>query len=333
MTQSICVLGAGSWGTALAVLLARNGLETTLWGHNPEHIAELTTQRCNQRYLPEAPFPNTLILQTDLSEAVRQQHTILIAVPSHSFRFTLERIKPYLQPDSRIAWATKGLDAQNHCLLHQVVLDVLPDHPSIAILSGPTFATELAANLPTAITVASPDSQFASKLAEMLHNPHFRAYTSQDIIGVQIGGAVKNVLAIATGVSDGLGFGANTRAALVTRGLAEMMRLGLALGGKQETFTGLAGMGDLVLTCTDDQSRNRRLGLSLGQGIELQAALQTIGQAVEGVSTAQHIYQIARQYGVDMPITEQVYNILYQQLSPKTAVNNLLKRRLKAETL
>ena len=331
MTRSICVLGAGSWGTALAILLARNGLKTILWGHNPKHTADLIKHRCNQRYLPETAFPDQLSIRVDLGDAVQQQHTILIAVPSHAFRSILEAIKPYLQTNSRIAWATKGLDAQNLCLLDQVVLETLPNNPSMAILSGPTFATELVASLPTAITVASPDHQFASELAEMLHNPYFRAYTSDDITGVQIGGAVKNVLAIATGVADGLGFGANTRAALVTRGLAEMMRLGLALGGKQETFTGLAGMGDLVLTCTDDQSRNRRLGLSIGKGIDPQTALEAIGQAVEGISTAQYIHQIARQYSVDMPITEQVYNILYQQLSPKTAVNNLLKRRLKAE--
>ncbi len=202
----------------------------------------------------------------------------------------------------------------------------------MAIMSGPTFATELAAGLPTAITVASSNSQFAAELATMLHNPNFRAYTSDDIIGVEVGGAVKNVLAIATGVADGLGYGANTRAALVTRGLAEMMRLGLALGGKQETFMGLAGMGDLVLTCTDNQSRNRRLGLSLGKGETLETALQEIGQEVEGISTAQHIHRIAHKHGIDMPISEQVYNILYQQLPPETAVNNLLTRKLKAET-
>ncbi len=332
MSQSICVLGAGSWGTALAILLARNGLNTTLWGHNPEHVTALATARSNQRYLPDIPFPDNLTVRGNLHDTIHLQQTILISVPSHAFRPLLETIAPSLKPNPRITWATKGLDPGLHCLLHEVVLQTLPSSTPMAIMSGPTFATELAAGLPTAITVASSNSQFAAELATMLHNPNFRAYTSDDIIGVEVGGAVKNVLAIATGVADGLGYGANTRAALVTRGLAEMMRLGLALGGKQETFMGLAGMGDLVLTCTDNQSRNRRLGLSIGKGETLETALQEIGQEVEGISTAQHIHRIAHKHGIDMPISEQVYNILYQQLPPETAVNNLLTRKLKAET-
>ena len=329
---SISVLGAGSWGTALAILLAHNGHDTLLWGHHPEHIAAIEKTRHNDRYLPGIAVPKRLKLSADLNTCVKNRNIMLLAIPSHAFRTILTRIRPYLSPEASIVWATKGFDPDSGQLLHEVAADILDNRWPTAVLSGPTFAREVAANLPTALTIASPEPKLADTLAKMLHNPHFRAYTGNDIIGVEAGGAVKNVLAIATGVADGLGFGANTRAALVTRGLAEMIRLGRALGGKEETFMGLAGLGDLVLTCTDDQSRNRQLGLGLGQGKSLQETIERIGQEVEGVPAARVVHRLAQLHQIEMPISEQVYRILYDHLSPNKAVQNLLLREQKSET-
>ncbi|WP_434149803.1 NAD(P)H-dependent glycerol-3-phosphate dehydrogenase [Methylocaldum gracile subsp. desertum] len=330
---AVSVLGAGSWGTALALLIARNGHPTVLWGHHPEHLAKLNAARCNERYLPGARFPDNLRVVANLEEAVKTAEILVVAVPSHAFRNLLMDLAPHLTPESKIAWATKGLELQSGKLLHQVTEDVLgPDIPA-AVLSGPSFARDLAANLPTAITVASREIEFAKMLAGLLHNNRFRAYTTEDIIGVQLGGATKNVLAIAAGVADGLGFGANSRAALITRGLAEMMRLGLALGGKPETFMGLAGVGDLILTCTDNQSRNRRFGLGLGKGLPREQVAAEIGQEIEGILTTKVIYQLAQSLGIEMPITEQTYKILYEGLAPSEAVNNLLLREQKPEAL
>jgi glycerol-3-phosphate dehydrogenase (NAD(P)+) len=330
---AVSVLGAGSWGTALALLMARNGHPTMLWGHHPEHMAKLSTARCNERYLPGARFPDNLRVILDLAEAVKSAEILVVAVPSHAFRNLLVNLAPHLTAESKVAWATKGLELQSGKLLHQVIEDVLgPDIPA-AVLSGPSFARDLAANLPTAVTVASRWTEFAQMLAGLLHNNRFRAYTTEDIIGVQLGGATKNVLAIAAGVADGLGFGANSRAALITRGLAEMMRLGLAMGGKPETFMGLAGVGDLILTCTDNQSRNRRFGLGLGKGLPRDQVVAEIGQEIEGIVTTKVIYQLAQDLGIEMPITEQTYKILYENLAPLDAVNNLLLREQKSEAL
>jgi len=329
---SISVLGAGSWGTALAILLAHNGHDALLWGHHPKHIAAIEKSRCNDRYLPGIAVPKSLKLNADLDACVQNRDVVLLAIPSHAFRTLLMRIEPFLSPATAIVWATKGFDANTGQLLHEVAADILDNRWPTAVLSGPTFAREVAANRPTALTIASPEPKLAATLAAMLHNPHFRAYTGDDIIGVEVGGAVKNVLAIATGVADGLGFGANTRAALVTRGLAEMMRLGRALGGNKETFMGLAGLGDLVLTCTDDQSRNRRIGLGLGRGKGLRETVERIGQEIEGIPAARVVHRLAQRHRIDMPISEQVYRILYDQLSPNEAVRNLLLREQKAET-
>jgi glycerol-3-phosphate dehydrogenase (NAD(P)+) len=296
-------------------------------------LAKLNAARCNERYLPGARFPDNLRVVANLEEAVKTAEILVVAVPSHAFRNLLMDLAPHLTPESKIAWATKGLELQSGKLLHQVTEDVLgPDIPA-AVLSGPSFARDLAANLPTAITVASREIEFAKMLAGLLHNNRFRAYTTEDIIGVQLGGATKNVLAIAAGVADGLGFGANSRAALITRGLAEMMRLGLALGGKPETFMGLAGVGDLILTCTDNQSRNRRFGLGLGKGLPREQVAAEIGQEIEGILTTKVIYQLAQSLGIEMPITEQTYKILYEGLAPLEAVNNLLLREQKPEAL
>lgn len=334
MSQSkrLCVLGAGSWGTALAILLARNGHQTSLWGHNPSAMERLHQDRCNQRYLPDISFPEQLQVEADLNKALAAVDLVLVAVPSSGFRQVLQRIKPLLPENAGLVWATKGLEHGTRKLLSEVCDEELDPSVVTAVISGPTFAMEVAKGLPTALTVASADSEFALDLAETFHNDTFRVYTSSDMVGLQIGGAVKNVLAIAAGVSDGLGFGANARSALITRGLAEMSRLGLGLGGHMETFMGLAGLGDLVLTCTDNQSRNRRLGLALGQGLSRAVALEQINQVVEGIQTAEEIYTLASINGVEMPIVEQVYAVLFQDKSPQNAVKSLLLRHIKAES-
>ncbi|PLY12410.1 MAG: glycerol-3-phosphate dehydrogenase [Sedimenticola sp.] len=327
----IAVLGAGSWGTALAILLSRNGAEVRLWGHLESEISALQRDGENRAYLPGAAFPQGLSCTTDLGAAIQDADEVLVVVPSHAFRQVLSNIAPLLGPDTSLSWATKGLEPKTGKLLHTMAREVLGDRP-IAAISGPTFAKEVAQGLPTAITVASSSPAHAERLAGYLRSDCFRAYTSDDIIGLEIGGAAKNVMAIAAGIADGLGFGANTRAALITRGLAEIMRLGIHLGGNPETFMGLGGLGDLVLTCTDNQSRNRRMGLALARGLTIEQARQEIGQEVEGVMAAREIYLKALELDVAMPITEQTYLMLHKGLDPRQAVHNLLERRQKAET-
>lgn len=329
-SNTISVLGAGAWGTTLAILLARNHHRVRLWGHDAHHMHILAQQRINTEYLPDFPFPDALEVTADLREAVSAGTVLLVAVPSAGFRGLLEQLARYIQPGARLAWATKGLEPRTGRLLHQVVGELL-SWVETAVISGPTFAREVAAGLPTAVTVASDSGAFATQLAQWLHNARFRAYTSSDLIGVQLGGAVKNVLAVAAGIADGLGYGSNTRAALVTRGLAEMTRLGLAMGGHRDTFSGLAGLGDLLLTCTDDQSRNRRFGLHLGQGKSVAAAMENVGQLVEGLPTTREVHRLAVEMETEMPITEQVYRVLYEDRPPPDAVDDLLNRQLRSE--
>lgn len=331
MNKKIAILGAGSWGTALAILAAKNGCQTLLWGHNPAHIAVLAQERQNRRYMPGITFPDNLRLTSDLLDCAAFTSPLLLSVPSHAFESTLRKLKPLVADDVKIAWATKGFNANSGQLLHEIVAEVFSVQTPAAIISGPSFAKEVAAELPTAITIASTQADFAEQLADIFHNSRFRTYTSTDVIGVEVGGAVKNVLAIASGIADGLGFGANTRAALITRGLTEIIRLGIQLGGKQETFMGLAGLGDLILTCTDNQSRNRRFGLALGEGKDKLTAIQEIGQEIEGISAAKETFLLAKKYAIEMPITEQTYKVLYEGLAPLTAVENLLMRELKPE--
>ena len=332
MKKKIAVLGAGSWGTALAILAARNGCQTLLWGHNQEHVTSLNQDKQNKRYLSGIMFPENLSVTGDLSEVADFSSLFLASVPSHAFKDTLLNLKVHLAKEVQIAWATKGFNPDNGSLLHEVVADIFSPKTPAALISGPSFAREVAEGLPTAITIASSQPDFAYQLSDILHSERFRTYTNSDVIGVEVGGAVKNVMAIAAGIADGLGFGANTRAALITRGLTEIIRLGVKLGGKQETFMGLAGLGDLILTCTDNQSRNRRFGLALGQGKDKITAIQEIGQQIEGVSAAKETFLLAKKYGVDMPITEQTYKVLYEGLAPLTAVQNLLAREQKAES-
>lgn len=331
LQQQVTVLGAGSWGTALAIQLARNGLPVTLWGHRAEHLQQIQQQRENQQYLPGIGLPNNLGIEPALDAAVSDAEMVLIAVPSQPFRETLQSIHPSLSKGTTITWATKGVEKGTLKPLHQVVEEELGMERPKALLSGPTFAREVAKGLPTAVTIAAEDSETAQAVASLFHSETFRCYTSSDIQGVEIGGATKNILAIAAGIADGLGFGANTRAALMTRGLHELMKLGRALGGQQETFMGLSGLGDLVLTCTDDQSRNRRMGLAVGSGATIENAQHSIGQVVEGVDAARDVYQLAQQLGIEMPITEQVMEVLHKQKDPQEAVRSLLQRDRKSE--
>ena len=329
---AIAVLGAGSWGTALAIQLARAGEPTILWGRNPVRIGRMRRERENRTYLAGIQFPPHLHPEPDLAQAIAHADDLLLVVPSDAFRATLSSISPYLCSSTRIAWATKGLEPGSHKPLYEVAAEVVGRDLPLAVISGPTFAREVAKGLPTAVTIAANDAAFAAHLATLLHSGSFRPYTSDDMVGVALGGAVKNVLAIAAGIADGLGFGANTRAALITRGLAEMMRLGNALGGRGSTLMGLAGLGDLALTCTDDQSRNRRFGLLLGKGETVERAKASIDQVVEGIQAACEVYSLARQYEVEMPITEQVYQVLYEGKTPNRAVESLLAREQKTET-
>lgn len=329
---NVTVLGAGSYGTALAILLARNGHDVILWGHNEKELTSLINERQNQRFLPDIAFPAQLYIESNLQQAVQAAPILLIVVPSHAFGAVLSQVKPYLRPDSKIVWATKGLEPNTGRLLQEVAKDILGQSIPLAVISGPTFAKEVAQGSPTAVTVASTNQQFLTELKNLFHcSKSFRVYSSQDFIGVQLGGAVKNVIAIGAGLSDGLGFGANARTALITRGLTEMMRLGGALGADPATFMGMAGLGDLVLTCTDNQSRNRRFGMLLGQNKSIEEAQTIIQQVVEGYRNTKEVWLLAQQYHVDMPIVEQIYQILYCGKNPKQAAMDLLGRNQKEE--
>ena len=329
--RPIVVIGAGSWGTALAIQFARSGRRTVLWGREEDNPAELARARRNERYLPGAEFPPSLAIEPDLAKAVASGDDLVLTVPSSALRIVLQQIKPLLGARARIAWASKGFELSTGKLPHQVAREVLGPEVPVAVLSGPTFAREVGEGLPTAIAVASPDADFALELAESVSAGNFRAYTQSDIVGVEIGGAVKNVIAIATGGSDGLGYGSNSRVFLITRGLAEMVRLGVALGARQETLMGLAGLGDLVLTCTDDQSRNRRFGRALASGKPIDQAIAEIGQVVEGYYAAKAVHMVAKKLGVDMPICEHVYRVLYEGMPITDVVESMLRREVTAE--
>jgi glycerol-3-phosphate dehydrogenase (NAD(P)+) len=329
---AIAVLGAGSWGSALAVLLARNGERVWLWGRDADQVAAMCVARCNSRYLPGVHFPDSLQPCDGLAQAVTAGTDVLVSVPSHAFRATLQALAALPSPVPRLAWATKGFEPGSGRLLDEVAREVLGQNLVTAVLSGPSFAGEVARELPTAVTLASADHDFAAALARRLSGPAFRAYTHDDVVGVQVCGGVKNVLAIAAGIADGLGFGANARAALVTRGLAELARLGVAMGGRAATFSGLAGLGDLLLTCTDDQSRNRRFGLALAAGVDAQQAQSDLGQVVEGYRNTREVMALARRWRVEMPICRQVHAVLFEGTTPRNAVQALMSRQVRDET-
>ena len=322
-TNTIAVLGAGSWGTAVAIHMANVGHRVMLWGHTPQHVSDMQKQGCNERYLPNIPFPSTLLPEANLNECLTQANHLIIAVPSHAFSSLLTQIT--IQP-KHIAWLTKGVDPVTHKLLSQLVAEKWGDSLPIAVISGPSFAREVAQALPTAIVIAGNNSSYLKTMRNILHQDNMRVYLSNDFTGVQLCGAVKNVLAIACGISDGLNYGANAKAALITRGLAEMRRLGASLGAQSDTFMGLAGVGDLVLTCTDNQSRNRRFGLLLGQGISLSEAERQVGQVVEGKYNAAQVCALASQHNTDMPICTEINALLSGEITPKQAVINLMQR-------
>ena len=328
---TIAVIGAGSWGTALAIQLARAGRPTLLWGRDATKMRAIATVRVNDRYLPNTPLPPGVEVRMDLAGAVADAMDVLVVVPSHGFRSLLETLSTLPAPPRHVAWATKGFELSTGLLPHQVAADILPAGTATAVLSGPTFAKEVGAGLPTAMTIAARDQNYCLRFAQSISTDTFRAYTSDDLIGVEVGGAVKNALAIGAGISDGLGFGANTRVALISRGLAEMTRLGVALGAQKDTLIGLSGMGDLVLTCTDDQSRNRRFGLALAEGKSIDQARDEIGQVVEGYFAAKAVHDVAQRHGVEMPIVEQIYQVVHQELPPQAAVHALMSRPITPE--
>ena len=329
--KKMTVYGAGSWGTALALQLARNDIDVLLWAHNSDAIKEYETARENTKYLPGITFPDTLHCTDSIETAVKHADDQLIVVPSHGFRDLLKKLKPYLHKNHSIVWATKGLEVGSGKLLHEVLIEELGNDIPYGLVSGPTFATEVANGMPSAMTAAASTEELATRTAAAFQGGNYRVYSSTDVLGVELGGAIKNVLAIAAGISDGLGFGANARSAIITRGLAEILRLGKSMGANTETIMGLAGVGDLVLTCTDNQSRNRRLGLALGKGAKLDEAIAEIGQAVEGAKSSHSISILGERAGVEMPICETVQKILYSGLSPEQAVKELLGRELKSE--
>ena len=312
--------------------LVRSGCGVVLWDWDRAHIEAIAKARCNEKFLPDYPLPDELEIEPDLETAVRRGDEILIVTPSHAFAGMLKQIQPWLKPGQGIAWACKGLEPGTGRFLHEPAQALFGDERPLAVVTGPSFAREVAANLPTAVTVAGTDPDYCARIAAALHGGNFRAYTSDDIVGAELGGSVKNVLAVATGICDGMGLGNNARAALITRGLAEMMRLGQALGAQVQTLMGLTGMGDLVLTCTGDLSRNRRLGLALGSGQSVDEAVREIGQVVEGVKTSAEIWRLAHRLGVEMPIAEQVYGIIHEGRDPNQSVRDLLSRRQKQET-
>ena len=328
----IAVIGAGAWGTALAIHLARLHSEILLWGRNADQLATTISERENKRYLPGIKLPENIIAETDFSRLVGNATHVLVAVLSTAMRQQLCAIRDSASPNLRgIIWATKGLEQVTGKFLHQVASEELPETINIAILSGPSFASEVAQGLPTAVTIGSLDNEFSQQVAKLFHHPLFRTYTSTDVTGIEIGGTFKNIMAIAAGIVDGLGFGANARAALITRGVAEMMRFGKQKEVATETLVGLSGIGDIILSCTDNLSRNRRLGLGLGSGKQLQDIEKEIGQVLEGKNAAKVINDLSSQLNIELPISEQVYQVLYCQKSPRTAVEDLLSRASKSE--
>lgn len=327
---TLAVLGAGSWGTALAALAARNGVPTRLWGRDANALAAMAATHRNARYLPDLELPAELTYESDLARALRGADVVLIVVPSHAFAAMLDEIAPLLEPGAPITWATKGFEPGTGRFLHELVAEKLPGR-SAAVITGPSFAREVAAGLPSAVTVHSEDDAFAHQVASLLHAPNLRAYSGSDVLGAELGGAMKNVLAVATGVADGMELGLNARAGLITRGMNEMLRLGVALGARPETLMGLSGLGDLVLTCTGDLSRNRRLGLALGRGKAIDEAVREIGQVVESVLTANEVVRLADKHGLELPISRGVHAVLHGEVTPVEGLKALMAREQKPE--
>ncbi len=331
--HKIAVIGAGSWGTALAKLLGDKGKSVTLWGHRPEHVEALASSRENKTYLPGFFLPDNIKISGNIKETIEGATMVVMVVPSHVFREVFTTIFPLLKPGTHVVSATKGIENESLMTMIQVMEDILPADSGVhlGVLSGPSFAKEVADNTPTAVTVAAQTKEIAKSFQEAFSTERFRVYTSTDIIGLELGGPLKNIVAIAAGICDGLGYGTNTRAGLITRGLAEITRMGVKMGAKPLTFSGLAGLGDLVLTCTGDLSRNRQVGLMLGSGKTLKDILAEMSMVAEGVKTTKSAWLLAKKIGVDMPILEQIYQVIYQDKPCSQAVADLLARELKEE--
>ncbi len=334
--NKIAVIGAGSWGTALAILLSSKGYPVNIWGHNKSHIETLIKEKENSRYLPGQSFPDTLIPETNIDFCLRGAETVVMAVPSHSLRLVFSEVLPCLEKGSTVISVIKGIEEKTFYTMTEVIHSVMTNSSlkntiDVGVLSGPSFALEVSQKLPTAVTVGFSSVKTAKKQQNLFGTPFFRVYTSSDIRGIEISGALKNVIAIATGMSDGLGFGLNARAALITRGLAEIKRLGVVMGADPTTFSGLSGVGDLFLTCTGGLSRNRQVGLQLGKGKNIETVQQQIAMVAEGIKTAKSGYFLAKNKKIEMPILEQVYKILYENKSCSDAVQKLLNRDFRQE--
>lgn len=328
MGLNIAVIGAGSWATALAVLLAKKGCRVKMWSRRPDLAREINETRENSRYLPGVPVPPGIIAGVAMMEVLDRAEAVVFGVPSHAFREVARRALPLLPDGAILINVAKGIEENSLCRLSQAFGDEAgPDLLSrYVVLSGPSHAEEVGRGVPTAVVVASPSQDSARFAQDLLMGETFRVYTNPDLVGVELGGALKNIIALGTGIADGLGFGDNTKAALMTRGLAEISRLGMALGANPLTFAGLAGVGDLIVTCTSMHSRNRRAGMAIGRGQTVEEALAGVNMVVEGFRTTRAARRLSQQCGVEMPITEQTYQVLYEGLSPRIAVNNLMSR-------
>ncbi len=327
MKQKIAVLGDGGWGTTVAILLSNKGYDVTLWGVFPDYIALLQKERVNNKFLPGIKIPEAVYLTSDINR-ISQDATFVIAIPSKYLRETISCFKGKV--GEKIISLTKGIETKTLKRPSEVISEVL-GNSKISVLSGPSISFEVARNLPTTLVAASDDRALAKEMQGIFTTPNFRVYTSSDLIGVELGGALKNIIAIAAGISDGMGFGVNTKAALLTRGLAEIIRLGTKMGAKKETFFGLSGLGDLATTCMSPHSRNRRLGEEIGKGKKLKALLKETEMIIEGITTTKSTYELSKKFGVEMPITEKIYEVLYTGKNPKDAVRELMTRALKAE--
>ncbi|CAK7022143.1 NAD(P)H-dependent glycerol-3-phosphate dehydrogenase [uncultured Tissierella sp.] len=330
MTEQIGVLGGGSWGTALGILLANKGYDVQIWLRDKNQIEEMNNSRINQKYLPNAILPSNLKLTNDLEEVNYKKDLIVLSVGTHGIREVLENSKPYIKREQIIVNVSKGIENETLLRISQIVEEIVPNS-KYTILSGPSHAEEVAKDMPTTVVSASKDKEVAEYVQDIFITPSFRVYTNPDVIGVELGGALKNVIALGAGISDGLGWGDNTKAALMTRGIFEMARLGEKMGAQASTFLGLAGIGDLIVTCTSMHSRNRRAGILIGQGIKIDDAIRQIGMVVEGIKTAKSTFELSKKYNINMPITEEIYGVIYEGKDVKNSVSNLMIRDRKHE--
>ncbi len=330
MKEKIGVLGGGSWGTALAILLANKGLDVEMWVRNKDQANEMDINRVNKKYLPNAKFPDNLVVTSDIERSIHNKDVLLLSVPTHGVRDTLEKVKDIINEKQIIVNVAKGIENNTLMRISEIVKEILPNN-KYAMLSGPSHAEEVATNIPTTVVSASVNKEVAEYIQDLFFTPTFRVYTNPDIIGVELGGALKNIIALGAGISDGLEYGDNTKAALMTRGIIEIARLGASLGANPNTFSGLAGIGDLIVTCTSMHSRNRRCGILLGKGLSLDEAVKEIGMVVEGVKTTNSAYKMASKLGIEMPITEEIYNVLYNNYDVSNSVNKLMGRDKKHE--